>query len=294
MKKIKILPALLLLTGSLVSCNGAKDEEAPTIRYRFHEETFKKFIRMDPVQFDRLSTSGQLLNFFTFKDNKNNEKHLRNNVRFLITENKVEETKEGEEAKEIDPEIYKFLDIYCKDSSGNEAHERIEIKYYKMYLDDKKLLDYSGLINIDDEILLTSDDEDIGYIDNHSSLNHPGIVADIIKTRDPNFTNIQYDDFLRYQNYKRSYPKGTYNIRYALTTEDEETQKELKHSVTAKVVESKYFSLFKNAKIEMVSEGVYKTGQFFIKLKNWFKGVFTKFDFDCFISDEEWNDRFTN
>ena len=28
------------------------------------------------------------------------------------------------------------------------------------------------------------------------------------------------------------------------------------------------------------------------KLKNWFRGVFTKFEFDCFISDEEWDERF--
>jgi hypothetical protein len=31
---------------------------------------------------------------------------------------------------------------------------------------------------------------------------------------------------------------------------------------------------------------------FFQKLKNWFRGVFTKFKFDCFITDKEWNDRF--
>lgn len=28
------------------------------------------------------------------------------------------------------------------------------------------------------------------------------------------------------------------------------------------------------------------------KLKNWFRGVFTKFEFDCFISDAEWDERF--
>ena len=33
-------------------------------------------------------------------------------------------------------------------------------------------------------------------------------------------------------------------------------------------------------------------GEFFEKLFNWFRGVFTKGKFDCFITNEEWNLRF--
>jgi len=35
-----------------------------------------------------------------------------------------------------------------------------------------------------------------------------------------------------------------------------------------------------------------KIKEFFEKLGNWFKGVFTKFKFDCFITNEEWEARF--
>ena len=35
-----------------------------------------------------------------------------------------------------------------------------------------------------------------------------------------------------------------------------------------------------------------KIKEFFEKLGNWFKGVFTKFTFDCFITDEDWKLRF--
>ncbi len=33
--------------------------------------------------------------------------------------------------------------------------------------------------------------------------------------------------------------------------------------------------------------------EFFHKLVNWFRGVFTKFKFDCFITDDEWSTRFS-
>ena len=32
--------------------------------------------------------------------------------------------------------------------------------------------------------------------------------------------------------------------------------------------------------------------QFWQKLGNWFRGVFTKFEWDCFITNEEWDARF--
>ena len=34
--------------------------------------------------------------------------------------------------------------------------------------------------------------------------------------------------------------------------------------------------------------------EFFEKLGNWFRGVFTKFKFDCFITNSEWDARFPN
>lgn len=91
---------------------------------------------------------------------------------------------------------------------------------------------------------------------------------------------------------------GTYNITYDYT-EKEET-KSARRLMAPEVKTGSFDLIVKEAEgddsTKEEENGWTKfwkgVGEFFQKLGNWFRGVFTKFKFDCFITNEDWNLRF--
>lgn len=93
---------------------------------------------------------------------------------------------------------------------------------------------------------------------------------------------------------------GTYNITYDYT-EKEETKSARRFNAASDVKTGSFSLVVKEAAdpgTKEETEGNWFTNllkkirEFFEKLGNWFKGVFTKFKFDCFITNEEWKIRF--
>lgn len=84
---------------------------------------------------------------------------------------------------------------------------------------------------------------------------------------------------------------GTYHITYDYT--EASVVKGLKRA-NSSPVKSGAFDIVVTQAEESTEPEEKKNGfvLFFEKLGNWFKGVFTKFKFDCFITNEEWNARF--
>lgn len=93
---------------------------------------------------------------------------------------------------------------------------------------------------------------------------------------------------------------GTYNITYDYT-EKEETKSARRFNAVSDVKTGSFSLVVKEAADPGTKEEtggnwftnlLRKIGEFFEKLGNWFKGVFTKFKFDCFITNAEWKLRF--
>ena len=93
---------------------------------------------------------------------------------------------------------------------------------------------------------------------------------------------------------------GTYNITYDYT-EKEETKSARRFNAVSDVKTGSFSLVVKEAAdpgTKEENEGNWftkfcnKIKEFFEKLGNWFKGVFTKFKFDCFITNEDWKLRF--
>lgn len=88
---------------------------------------------------------------------------------------------------------------------------------------------------------------------------------------------------------------GTYSISYSATV-DSDTKSAFKKAYKEYNEVNGTFDLeVVNANANEVVEKHWYDGivGFFKKLCNWFRGVFTKFKFDCFITDDEWNTRFS-
>ena len=81
--------------------------------------------------------------------------------------------------------------------------------------------------------------------------------------------------------YDATVANGTMSIKRAFATND------VSGSFILRVVQS-----VGNTDSEKVSHWYDAIVEFFHKLGNWFRGVFTKFKFDCFITDDEWDARF--
>ena len=92
---------------------------------------------------------------------------------------------------------------------------------------------------------------------------------------------------------------GTYNITYDYT-EKEETKSARRFNAVSDVKTGSFSLVVKEAEKQDENDNTEnwftkfcnKIKEFFEKLGNWFKGVFTKFKFDCFITDEDWELRF--
>ena len=118
-------------------------------------------------------------------------------------------------------------------------------------------------------------------------------------------TNVAVDD----SEYRGNEDKpGTYNISYSYTElTDSGTKSARRLMATKGEQKSGMFSLVVTEEkkpeeeapttgwgkfVQAIKDFFRKIGEFFQKLGNWFKGIFTKFKFDCFITNEEWDLRF--
>ena len=88
---------------------------------------------------------------------------------------------------------------------------------------------------------------------------------------------------------KANNPDGVKSGAFALVVDDASKKEE-------EVKEGGFWEKVKEffKKIGDAIVGFFKSiGTFFVKLKNWFRGVFTKWKFDCFITDQDWDARFS-
>lgn len=93
-------------------------------------------------------------------------------------------------------------------------------------------------------------------------------------------------DMITYIN--NSKVKGEYKVTYKV----DEENKELTFKVIDPIEEKVTPESFSDQANEFKDSFIGKVKTFFIKLGNWFRGVFTKWRFDCYLTNEEWDTRF--
>ena len=82
--------------------------------------------------------------------------------------------------------------------------------------------------------------------------------------------------------------KGTYKVSYKINEETKEMDFEVVDPIKKNPEPGDVADQINEAKDSFIA----KVKTFFNKLGNWFRGVFTKWKFDCFITNEQWDIRF--
>ena len=82
--------------------------------------------------------------------------------------------------------------------------------------------------------------------------------------------------------------KGTYKVSYKINEETKEMDFEVVDPIKKNPEPGDVADQINEVKVSFIA----KVKTFFNKLGNWFRGVFTKWKFDCFITNEQWDTRF--
>ena len=187
---------------------------------------------------------------------------------------KANDEKDGDvsESIELIEEEGKYF-IKAKDASGNERKKEILLDI------DPILYEHINVIN----------DEKIQIPENIllSKSRFEKILKKIYEV-DP-----QDVDVITYVNNCKT--KGTYKVSFKINDERKEMDFEVVDPIKKTVEPGDAVEQLDNAKNSFVEFWKNLWGKikvFFIKLGNWFRGVFTKWKWDCFITNEQWDTRF--